>query len=292
MRVNHTGLRQMATWLRYLLVLLPALLCMTPALATQTITYYHLNATGSPVAATDQTGALLWRETYQPYGGRTLNQAAASGNSHWYTGKPYDSAMGLSYFGARYYDPVVGRFMGVDPASFTAGNLQSFNRYASSNNNPYKYFDPDGAEALFFLSEPPLVLRPIIEALPRAAIESAPIRPQVTRPDFIRPEWGYNRMTKELHDRGYRLDSPTRNDKGLIYRNPETGEAFRIMEKPARHYRKDAPEKHENDFYWRHQEGPGKEWGPPNTIPNKSQSTRLREAPVVTDPCKGNPYCT
>ncbi len=144
MRVNHRGLRRMATLLRYLMVLLPALLCVAPVAATQTITYYHLDATGSPVAATNQAGALLWRETYKPYGDRTLNQAAASGNSHWYTGKPYDSAIGLSYFGARYYDPVVGRFMGVDPAPFSAGNLQSFNRYAYGNNNPYKYIDPDG----------------------------------------------------------------------------------------------------------------------------------------------------
>ncbi len=144
MTVHHKGLRGMAIGRRVLMVLLPALLCMTPAFATQTITYYHLDATGSPVAATDQTGAVVWRETYKPYGERTLNQAAAGGNSHWYTGKPYDSAIGLSYFGARYYDPVVGRFMGVDPASFTPGNLHSFNRYGYGNNNPYKYVDPDG----------------------------------------------------------------------------------------------------------------------------------------------------
>ena len=117
MKINHTGLRRLATVLRSVLLLLPVLWCMTPAWATQTITYYHLDATGSPVAATNQAGALLWRETYKPYGERYLNQPAASGNSHWYTGKPYDSAMGLSYFGARYYDPVVGRFMGVDPAA-------------------------------------------------------------------------------------------------------------------------------------------------------------------------------
>jgi RHS repeat-associated protein len=55
-----------------------------------------------------------------------------------------DSETGLSYFGARYYDPVVGRFMGVDAVGFNPGNLQSFNRYAYANNNPYRFVDPDG----------------------------------------------------------------------------------------------------------------------------------------------------
>ncbi|WP_413889574.1 RHS repeat-associated core domain-containing protein [Candidatus Aalborgicola defluviihabitans] len=45
---------------------------------------------------------------------------------------------------ARYYDPVLGRFMGVDPATVDPGNVHSFNRYAYANNNPYKYVDPDG----------------------------------------------------------------------------------------------------------------------------------------------------
>ncbi|MDR1349982.1 MAG: hypothetical protein LBJ59_04230, partial [Zoogloeaceae bacterium] len=32
----------------------------------------------------------------------------------WFAGKPQDRNTGLSYFGARYYDPLVGRFMGID----------------------------------------------------------------------------------------------------------------------------------------------------------------------------------
>jgi uncharacterized protein RhaS with RHS repeats len=46
--------------------------------------------------------------------------------------------------GARYYDPVLGRFMGVDPAPPSLGNVHSLNRYAYANNNPYRYVDPDG----------------------------------------------------------------------------------------------------------------------------------------------------
>ena len=46
--------------------------------------------------------------------------------------------------GARYYDPVIGRFLSMDPVEFVESNPASFNRYAYANNNPYMYYDPDG----------------------------------------------------------------------------------------------------------------------------------------------------
>ena len=48
---------------------------MSPAHAA-TVTYYHNDALGSPIAATDAAGALLWRETYRPYGERLDDPAA------------------------------------------------------------------------------------------------------------------------------------------------------------------------------------------------------------------------
>lgn len=54
--------------------------------AVEKITHYHNDALGSPVAATDEAGNLLWREVYQPYGERLLKQGNAT-NSTWFTGK-------------------------------------------------------------------------------------------------------------------------------------------------------------------------------------------------------------
>lgn len=120
-----------------------ALLMTNPAIAGP-ITYFHNDVSGSPMAATDESGNLLWKENYKPYGEKLNQSAPSSSNAIGYHGKPYDDVTGLSYMGARYYDPVLGRFMGIDPVDFQADNLHSFNRYTYANNNPYKYVDPDG----------------------------------------------------------------------------------------------------------------------------------------------------
>jgi uncharacterized protein RhaS with RHS repeats len=55
---------------------------------------------------------------------------------------------------ARYYDPVLGRFMANDPVGFSATNPMSFNRYSYANNSPHKFIDPNGqAAALVFVPE-------------------------------------------------------------------------------------------------------------------------------------------
>jgi RHS repeat-associated protein len=63
-----------------------------------------------------------------------------------YAGHKYDTDLNLSYMQARYYDPVIGRFYSNDPVGYS--NVHNFNRYAYANNNPYKYIDPDGKNAL------------------------------------------------------------------------------------------------------------------------------------------------
>lgn len=131
------------------------LMLATHAYGVEQVVYYHFDALGSPVAASDATGNYyLWKETYQPYGERIQKQPSAAHNSRWYTGHPHEEDIGLTYMGARWYDPVVGRFMGVDPQEFTEANPHSFNRYNYANNNPYKYVDPDGREPLSNYADP------------------------------------------------------------------------------------------------------------------------------------------
>lgn len=112
------------------------------ALAERTTTYLHTDGLGSVVAASDEDGNVMWRKSYAPYGKQIDEQEDDQKLS--YTGKPHDEDLGLTYFGARWYDPQAGRFTGIDPVGFVESSPQSFNRYAYANNNPYRYVDPDG----------------------------------------------------------------------------------------------------------------------------------------------------
>ncbi len=124
------------------LVLLLVLAGLSLAHAERTTTYYHTDGLGSVIAASNDAGALLWRKEYAPFGQQV--DSTAENEKLSYTGKQHDDVTGLTYFGARYYDPHLGRFMSVDPVGFVESNPMSFNRYAYVNNNPYKYVDPDG----------------------------------------------------------------------------------------------------------------------------------------------------
>jgi RHS repeat-associated protein len=136
-------------FLRMVLVILCALqvTLTVPAAAGGLTTYYHNDNLGSPDAATNDFGELVWEEHYKPYGERIYNELAAEDNKIWYTGKEHEAETGLTYMNARYYDPAVGRFMAIDAVGVIPGRHESFNRYSYANNNPYKYVDPSGLYA-------------------------------------------------------------------------------------------------------------------------------------------------
>jgi len=59
----------------------------------------------------------------------------------------------------RYYDPVAGRFLSIDPVVTDANSGTSFNRYAYANNSPYKYLDADGRIAKLVVSAVKLAIK-------------------------------------------------------------------------------------------------------------------------------------
>jgi uncharacterized protein RhaS with RHS repeats len=44
----------------------------------------------------------------------------------------------------RYYDPIAGRFLSVDPITTDSEIGEQFSRYSYARSNPYRYVDPDG----------------------------------------------------------------------------------------------------------------------------------------------------
>ena len=106
--------------------------------------FIHNDALGSPIAATDQNGDVIWKEEYRPFGERIIKDSKTDDQKRWFTGHVQDKDTGLVYMGARFYDPSIGRFLSPDPVGFSQSVPALFNRYAYANNNPYKYVDPDG----------------------------------------------------------------------------------------------------------------------------------------------------
>ena len=130
-----------------------------------TITYIHNDLLGSPAAATNAAGTVIWREAYSGYGERLKNESAGASNKVWYTSRHQDEDTGLVYMGARYYDPGLGRFLSVDSVGFNEKNSHSFNRYSYANDNPYKYVDPDGREIVSVNATNNIALMGMINAL-------------------------------------------------------------------------------------------------------------------------------
>jgi RHS repeat-associated protein len=111
--------------------------------ATETLYFHHANQQGSVVSTTSTTGAIVSRQHFIPFG-IAAARAGTPVTNLGFTGKRYDSVLGLNYFGARYYDPQISRFLSIDPADFSSDDLQTFGRYHYSNNNPLAFVDPDG----------------------------------------------------------------------------------------------------------------------------------------------------
>ena len=97
---------------------------------------------GSPVARTNEQGELISRTRYEPYGATAGGATPGIG----FTGHVNDPETGLTYMQQRYYDPLAGRFLSVDPVLTDANTGASFNRYGYANNSPYRYIDPDGRD--------------------------------------------------------------------------------------------------------------------------------------------------
>jgi RHS repeat-associated protein len=100
----------------------------------------HLGSTSVSYRVSD--GQTL-TQRYYAWGGIRPGPNNALPTDYTFTGQKLD-ATGLMYYGARYYDSSLGRFLSADTIVPQAGNPQALNRYSYVNNNPLKYVDPSG----------------------------------------------------------------------------------------------------------------------------------------------------
>lgn len=105
--------------------------------------YYLFDSLGSTSELLDDAGTVMSAYMYDPWGKIRL-EAGSSPNPRKFTGHYYDLETGLHYFGARYYDDNIGRFISQDPYMGEMNNPPSLHRYMYAHGNPTYYTDPTG----------------------------------------------------------------------------------------------------------------------------------------------------
>jgi RHS repeat-associated protein len=105
--------------------------------------YYHTDHTGSTRLITSESGSVVTDVSYDPFGEPILSGEA---ESYLFTGKEQDASQ-LYYYGARYYDPHIGRFITRDILPGAPEKPQFLNKYSYCLNNPLRYVDPTGHES-------------------------------------------------------------------------------------------------------------------------------------------------
>ena len=115
--------------------------------------FFQDDVLGSSSVVTDQFGNKSTLTKYDEFGNISYQWSKESDSkgenlikSYGFTGKPRDDETGLSYFGARYYNPLWGRWIGRDPLTGVMNDTQTLNRWIYVSNNPLRFIDPHGLE--------------------------------------------------------------------------------------------------------------------------------------------------
>ena len=100
--------------------------------------YYHQDEQLSTAFITNEKRQIQNYYQYDAFGNGICQEEDIS-NKIRYTGQQYDEVTGQYYLRARYYNPIVGRFLQEDVYQGDGLNL-----YAYCGNNPVRYYDPSG----------------------------------------------------------------------------------------------------------------------------------------------------
>ena len=120
-----------------------------PDASNAKITYFHNDHVGSTVAVTDSDGKIVERRAQYPYGLDRIGTPPLE-IAYSFTGKELDWSTGLTYFGARYYSALLGRWAAVDPMYAVLENgaealsREALARFAYVGNDPIGLRDSSG----------------------------------------------------------------------------------------------------------------------------------------------------
>jgi len=103
--------------------------------------YYHNDHLGTPLKITDSSGSVVWQGEFMPFG-EPISVAGAIINNLRFPGQYNDVETGLNYNYFRDYNPLVGRYVEVDPIGLKGG----INLYIYATNSPIIYKDVNGLD--------------------------------------------------------------------------------------------------------------------------------------------------
>jgi RHS repeat-associated protein len=99
----------------------------------------HLGGTSKTIS---ETGTVTGEIHYKAWG-ETRTSTGSIPTQKKYTGQ-LETEAGLYYYGARFYDPALGRFSSPDTIISNTYNPGNWDRFSYTNNNPINYNDPSG----------------------------------------------------------------------------------------------------------------------------------------------------
>lgn len=112
---------------------------------TTEVFYHHNDHLTGTAIETDENGNVVEVADYFPFGEMRINEQFGNyENEYKFTGKEWDEGAGVYYYGARYYDSAIGRFLSKDPWDGNLEDPQSLNKYSYVRNNPVRLIDPSG----------------------------------------------------------------------------------------------------------------------------------------------------
>jgi len=116
--------------------------------------YVHVDHLGSISTITNGSGQVTERVSFDAWGKRrnsdwtSTSQPIMSSINRGFTGHEHLDEANLIHMNGRVYDPIIGRFLSVDPIVQNPFDAQSLNRYSYVLNNPLSFTDPTGMFSL------------------------------------------------------------------------------------------------------------------------------------------------
>ena len=110
--------------------------------STSIVTTGEIRYPGGPLAF--PAGVVWSQQWYKPYGETRAAIGYPNPTDRRYTGQREEVELGLYDYGARFYDPLLGRFLSADTVVPAPQNSQALNRYSYCLGNPLRYVDPSG----------------------------------------------------------------------------------------------------------------------------------------------------